>query len=334
MKTFQKITLAAAISAAPFMSQAMEAVDDSVLASTTGQAGVTIEIELGTGGIDIGSVVYVDTAHEVEDVNGVAPDDAGYITTTADGGSVTLENINVSLTGTITQTIDVSAAGDLVMETSAPGSVAITMGASATETDFSALKLGGTNGDSEVINNLDLAVTLGASTTTIMSLGTGSSGLGALGNAGVDDTTNNAYSTDVSSMAIKMSTTVEVTDMNVGMFGYTRDQADALSVAGGGAAGDATSDFYADNSAIKISGVTVKNTAENIANGEGSAMSMDQVIWAQGGTVAQGGGVYMQMGDIEADISITGIEIGGASIGSVAINGLEMAGMTQRIYGH
>lgn len=300
MKTFQKITLVAAIAAAPFAAQAdLTPMTESLMGDTTGQAGVTIEIELGTGGIDIGSVVYTDE------------------------GSVTLENINVGLTGVITQTIDVNAAGDLEIVASAPGSVAITMGGG----EFSALKLGGTNGDSEVINNLDLAVTLGASTTTIMSLGTDASGLGALGNAGVTDTTNNAYSTEVSSMAIKTSTTVEITDMNVGMFGYTRTQADALSVAGGGVAGDATSDVYVDNSAIQISGVTVTGSG-------GGAMTLDQVIWAKGGTAAQGGGLYIQMGALDADINVAGISIGGASIGSVAVNGLSMAGMTQRIYGH
>ena len=61
MKTFQKITLAAAISAAPFMSQAMEALDDTVLGNTTGQAGVTIEISIGNEGISVGEIEYTDT---------------------------------------------------------------------------------------------------------------------------------------------------------------------------------------------------------------------------------------------------------------------------------
>jgi hypothetical protein len=309
MKTFQKIALVSAITTASFAAQAeLKAMDDALMGDTTGQAGVTIEIELGAGGIDIGSVVYTDE------------------------GTVTLENINIGLTGTITQEIDVNAAGDLEITSTAPGSVAITAGGG----DFSALKLGGTNGDSEVINDLNLAVTLGASTTTIMSLGTDASGLGALGNAGVLDTTGNTYSTDVSSMAIKMSTTLEVTDLDLGVFGYTRAQANgiALSVAGGGN-GDATMDageqVVADqlngSSAIQISDVTISGAG-------GGAMTMDQVIWAKGGTVAQGGGVYIQMGAINADINVGGIAIGGNSIGSVAVNGLSMAGMTQRIYGH
>jgi hypothetical protein len=168
-----------------------------------------------------------------------------------------------------------------------------------------------------------------------MSLGTSgingnpSSGLDVLGIAGVTDTTENPYSTEVSSMAIKMSTSVEIIEMNVGMFGYTRDQADESSIANGGAAGDATSDFYTDNSAIEISGVTVESSAVG-----GGAMTLNQVIWVKGGTAAQGGGLYIQMGDVNANIGIDCITIGGASIGSVAINGLSMAGMTQRIYGH
>jgi hypothetical protein len=307
MKTFQKIALVSAIAAAPFAAHAdLTPMTESLMGDTTGQAGVTIEIELGTGGIDIGSVVYTDE------------------------GSVTLENINVGLTGVITQTIDVNAAGDLEIVASAPGSVAVTVGGG----EFSALKLGGTNGASEVINNIDLAVTLGASTTTIMSLGTDASGLGALGNAGVLDTTNNAYSTEVSSMAIKTSTTVEITDMNVGMFGYTRDQANILGDAAGNGDGtvdagleQGTADALTAGSAISLSGVTVSGSG-------GGAMTLDQVIWAKGGTAAQGGGLYIQMGALDADINIAGISIGGASIGSVAVNGLSMAGMTQRIYGH
>ena len=98
MKTFQKITLAAAISAAPFMAQAeLTPMDDALMGDTTGQAGVTIEIDLGNDGIKVGEVVYTDTAHNgalINDANNVAPGDPGYINTydQVDGGSVSLEN--------------------------------------------------------------------------------------------------------------------------------------------------------------------------------------------------------------------------------------------------
>jgi len=377
MKTFQKITLAAAISAAPFMSQAMEALDDSVLAATTGQAGVTIEIDLGDEGIKVGSVVYTDTAHDVQvtDVNGVEPGDTGYIETleSRDGGSVALENINVNLTGVLTQTIDVSENGDLEMTMSSPGALTVSMGNDAADTtgDFSALKLVGANAgalgnDSEIINNLDLAINLGDSTTTIKNLGTSASaGLGKLENAGVVGD----YKDWTSSMAIQMNASVEVTDMNLGVFGYTKEQANILGQShsntlavkadlDAGAVGTvtydangvATSDDAADatlvgtyngtldsvkntiatGSAIQVSGVTVSAAG-------GGAIDLNQVIWAVGGDASVAGstsGVYIQLGAMDMDIGVDAIAIGGSSIGSLEINGLELAGMTQRIYGH
>lgn len=374
MKTFQKIALVSAIAAAPFAVQAdLTPMDDSLMGNTTGQAGVTIEIDLGDDGIKVGSVVYTDTAHQVVDVNGVSPGDAGYIETTEDGGSVALENINVNLTGVLTQTIDVSENGDLEMTMSSPGSLTVSMGNDASDTagDFSALKLVGANAgalgnDSEIINNLDLAVNLGASTTTIKNLGTSASaGLGTLENAGVVGD----YKDWTSSMAIQMNASVEVTDMNLGVFGYTKEQANILgqshdtTVAAKGtldagavgtvtydANGVATSDEAADatlvgtyngtlnavkntiatGSAIQVSGVTVSAAG-------GGAIDLNQVIWAVGGDASDptsNAGVYIQLGAMDMDIGVDAIAIGGSSIGSLEVNGLELAGMTQRIYGH
>jgi hypothetical protein len=350
------------------------------MGNTTGQAGVTIEIDLGDDGIKVGSVVYTDTAHDVQvaDVNGVAPGDAGYIETleSRDGGSVALENINVNLTGVLTQTIDVSENGDLEMTMSSPGSLTVSMGNDATDTtgDFSALKLVGANAgalgnDSEIVNNLDLAVNLGASTTTIKNLGTSATaGLGKLENAGVIGD----YKDWTSSMAIQMNASVEVTDMNLGLFGYTKEQAEvivaskvseyeggyALAVAADGGTGTANADAFvaaygatvdtdgdgvfdaatatgltnqvATGSAIQVSGVTVSAAG-------GGAIDLNQVIWAVGGDASVAGstaGVYIQLGAMDMDIGVDAIAIGGSSIGSVAINGLELSGMTQRIYGH
>ena len=418
MKTFQKIILASAISAAPFASQAMEALDDTVLGNTTGQAGVTIEIDLGDEGIKVGSVVYTDTAHtayEVTDTNGVAPGGTNYISTMSgtDGGSVTLENINVDLTGTLVQTIDVSSNGDLEMTMSSPGTLTFTAGNDAADIDgsFSALKLGGAGpaniaNQSEIINNLDLSVVLGTSTTTIMNLGgktqtpvtvpaevpvaglsgqalidataqndarataiatntqiTGlngvsPAGLGLLANAGV----TGSYANDVSSMAIKMNASVQVTDMNLGLFGYTKTQAGALTsgavanyaVNYGNAdtAGKAAlaAEFGDDNNSGTIDGAEVAALTNKIATGsaievEGvtiqsstnGAIALNQVIWAVGGDASLEGskaGVYIQMGAMDMNIGVEAIKIGGSSIGSLAVNGLELGGLTQRIYGH
>jgi len=434
MKTFKKIALVTAIAAAPFAAQAgLVSIEDAEMSNVTGQAGVTIEIDLGTEGIKVGSVVYTDTAHtdvEVTDADGVEPGASDYVSTMSgtDGGSVTLENINVNLTGTLVQTIDVSSNGDLEMTMSSPGALTITAGNNAADTTgaFSALKLGAAGNESELINNLDLSVNLGASTTTIMNLGGTSQalvtvpavadrtglitdetdvgfdqaavdaadaadlanatatatnaqittlnaiapvGLGLLANAGV----TGSYANDVSSMAIKMNASVQVTDMNLGLFGYTKAQANVLSQGhstvteaktvltdidgstaiagltfnastGIASATDATNadvvtyndtlqatkNLIATGSAVQVEGVTVQSST-------GGAIALNQVIWAVGGNANEAGskaGVYIQMGAMNMNIGVDAIKIGGSSIGSVAINGLELAGLTQRIYGH
>lgn len=375
MKTFQKIALVSAIAAAPFAAQAgLTPMDDASMSNTTGQAGVTIEIDLGTAGIKVGSVVYTDTA----------------TATDTDGGSVSLENIGLNLTGTLVQTIDVDAAGDLKMTMSSPGSLTLTAGENGViPGEFSALKLVATDGsESEVINDLNVALTLGTSTTTIKNLGNAASaGLGPLSGAGVTGT----YATDTSSMAIQMTTSLEVTDMDLGLFGYTTAQAAVLdtpaaqSIADGynagftvaqaadtqfdidngnapgtttttatnyiaayaAAVGDSNTDGNVDagevtaftptveaslasGSAIKVENVTISGSG-------GGAFSVDQRIWAVGGNAKLPGskaGVYIQLGAMDLDIGVGNIEIGGSSIGSLAVNGLELDGMTQRIYGH
>lgn len=347
MKTFQKIALVSAIAAAPFAAQAdLTPMDDALMGDTTGQAGVTIEIDLGNDGIGIGSVVYTDTAN----------------TDGTDGGTVSLENINIGLTGVLTQTIDVAENGDLKMTMSAPGALSISAGVDAADTtgQYSALVLGaaGDAGNaSEVINNLNLNVELGDSTTTIMNLGGSSAvltdrtgivagspeeaaadaadaqinalanvGLGALGNAGV----KGSYASDVSSMAIKMNASAKITGMNVGLFGYTKAQADVLATSSGAP----TADEIATGSAIQLSNVSITDgTAGNV----GGLFSVEQVIWAVGGDASQAGskaGVYIQMGEMNLNIGVDDVGIGGSSIGSLAVNNLQMNGLTQRIYGH
>ena len=381
MKTFQKLALVSAITAAPFAAQAMEALDDSVLGNTTGQAGVTIEIDLGNDGVKVGSVVYTDTAHNVQvvDTNGVLPGAAGYIETleSRDGGSVALENISVNLTGTIVQTIDVSEAGDLVMTASAPGVMAIAAGNDAADTTgaFSAVKLQAVDGsESELVNNLSLDVTLGESTTTIKNLGTlATGGLGTLGSNGLV-AAGSTYADVASSMAIQMNASAKIENLNVGVFGYTADQATAivagkvtayadgyaLAVAADAGVGTTNADAYVAANGATVDtdgdGVFDAATATALTNqvATGSAVqisgvsvtdsaaangmfSVNQTIWAVGGDASEAGstaGVYIQMGAMNLDVNVAGIGIGGHSIGSVAINGLELNGMTQRIYGH
>lgn len=83
MKFLKKASLAAAIAAASISAQAgMVALDDETMAATTGQAGVTIEINIGGSGVTVGEIEYTDTGSG-----------------TTGGGSVLLQNINVNNMG-------------------------------------------------------------------------------------------------------------------------------------------------------------------------------------------------------------------------------------------
>ena len=299
MKTFQKIALVSAITTASFATQAMEALDDSVLGNTTGQAGVTIDITIGGSGISVGEIEYKDE------------------------GSVLIQNVTVNNITNLSQTIDVDAEGNLLMETTAVSGVNLALGDDGTG-NFSAVALKGTNGTTEVVNNLNMTVDLGESTTQIMNLA-GANTLATQAQA--DGFGAEAFE---GSVAIRSTASLEITDLDVGMFGYTRAQADAKSIAAGGTAGDATSDFYATSSAINISDVKFYGTG-----GVGTKASMDQVIWAKGGTVAQGAGLYVQMGEIAGTLEVGSVAFGTSpSIGTVKVSDINLAGMTTRIYGH
>lgn len=421
MKTFQKITLAAAISAAPFASQALEALDDSVLAATTGQAGVTIEIDIASSGISVGEIEYTDTAHEIADENGKSPGDAGYISTTADGGSVKLQNLVISNVDGLKQTIDVAEGGDLVIGMNALDGVQIALGGSAATSAvlLQSNAAGSAANQAEVVNNLNMTIDLGQTTNTIYNMSSNSqdnveyvaageaitqtafdtgraetaagvaatqadvdngvaafeavgSTAGTLGGVGVVG----GYENTASALAIGVNASFEITDLDVGLFGYTAAQA-ATQVAGlkttltsgtpaekasalalynqavEGAGGTAYADLAAYDAAVLAGGAGISTTdaqAEGaVANGaaikindlkfygtggEGTKVTMDQTIWAKGGSSDLGGGVYIQLGTIAGTLDIGGIELGGSSIGQVKVSNINLAGMTQRIYGH
>ncbi|MCT7359786.1 DUF6160 family protein [Thalassolituus pacificus] len=323
MKFLKKASLAAAIAAASFSAQAeMVALDDATMSATTGQAGVTIEIEIGGSGISVGEIEYTDE------------------------GSVSLQNLTVNNVNGLTQTIDVDAKGNLLIGMTGVTGMEIALGDTAADTtgQFSAVALRSDAGEtSELVNNLDMTVNLGASKTAIMNLAAGTNtvdftDVGGFGGNAIFNRTSLPTGANSGSVAILSKSSIEITDMNVGAFGYTVQQAetraDDAAYGGNGngvidGAEQATADSLANGSAVQVSGLKFYGTG-----GAGTAATMEQVIWAKGGSVAQGGGVYIQMGEIAGTLDIAGISMGGASIGSVKVSDINLAGMTQRIYGH
>lgn len=316
MKFLKKASLAAAIAAAPFAAQAggMVALDDATMSDVTGQAGVTIEITIGGSGISVGEIEYTDE------------------------GSVSLQNLRVNNVTNLTQTIDVDTNGNLLLGMTGVNGMTLSLGDTAADASgqYSAVALRSTAGETtELVNNLDMTLNLGASTTTILNLA-------AAGNAtAVAALPTSAQS---GSVAILANTSLEITDMNVGAFGYTTAQAANLAAAAlaGGQLTDLNGDTVVDaadeavyanqlanGSAVQIEGLKFYGTG-----GVGTSATIEQTIWAKGGTAAQGGGVYIQLGAITGTLDIDGIRMGGESIGSVSVSNINLAGMTQRIYGH
>jgi hypothetical protein len=372
MKTFQKIILASAISAAPFMAQAeLTPMDDSLMGDTTGQAGVTIDLTIGSTGVKVGAITYTDEGSvKINDIS----------ITGVDGNGVAQDV-------TIKQEIDVIADGSLQIKASTtPGQLmqvgvgSIQLVGQMVDTGDAAADLltntATSNASSELVNNLDITLELGSnSTTTIhnvnmtdVSVDTNGHKMNTLGHYGVTGT----YADKVSGLVIEQSSELRITDMNVGLFGYTAAQSQV--VAGGISAGVAAgtlNDVNRANNAITavndanglsagdagfvaaavsgtaldatqtatVAGAAAAGSAVSITgltfdDGAGGLVTMDQTIWAQGGHSSTGGGVYIQMGKIEGTLSIDAINIGGASIGSVTVADIDLAGVTQRIYGH
>ncbi|MCY1276203.1 hypothetical protein D9M68_258820 [compost metagenome] len=91
MKSFKQLALAAAILAAPFMAQAdLKAMDDSSLASVTGQDGISIS---GSFNGSIGNIAYTDDGNALN-LSGVAFD--GF--TIEDNSPLTVDVVTTNIT--------------------------------------------------------------------------------------------------------------------------------------------------------------------------------------------------------------------------------------------
>lgn len=354
MKTFQKIALVSAIAAAPFAAQAeLTPMSEGLMAETTGQAGVTIEINLGETGISVGEIEYTDEGSVlVRDVSVSGWDQS------LNGGLGGASSVD------IIQTIDVVENGSvhMVNSTSAGQQLRLQVGGIELVDNTT----GNTNANSELLNSLDLKLELGATSTTKIhnvdiantAAGTTSDGNGGfyaiqeLGNFGVVG----QYATNTSGLVIEADAGVKIVDMDLSLFGYSDAQgtliANGAAATAGYTADDTTdaagTDLEAFDAAAnggdgdgKIDAAEIANYSTYVANnaavniqdltfddGAGGVVNVEQTIWADSS------GVYIQVGALAGNLSIGAIEIGGESIGAVAMRNINLSGMTQKIYGH
>lgn len=392
----------------------MQELSDQQMSGITGQAGVTIEIDIDSSGVSVGEVEYKDE------------------------GSVILQNIQISDVDNLTQTVDVDPSGNLIIAHGEVSGIKLAIGDSAADADgkYSAVALKSSAGEiAELVNDMALTVDLGAGSTTIINLA---------------ETVSNAaliaalpLAARSGSVAIRSSSSLEITGFDMGLFGYTAHQAadraginlggqtigqftaaaqsdltlaqdqlvtaqtnlgsaqtllgSAQTTLGNAVAADgftvafaadgsvqeirdagntvidiATSAYSSDaatvnaaatdavqastlvagaqqgvadadsvvnaagvagglanDAAVKVRGLKLYGTA-----GVGSKAVIEQTVWAKGGDAANGGGVYINISRFDGTLDVAAVDVGGASLGAIKVSGIDLSGMTQRIYGH
>ena len=126
MKGLKKLALATAVAAAPFAQADLVAMDDEVLADMTGQAGITIDVDLQ---LTIDAIKYVDSdgaTRGAYDLNGDGDtDDAGENAVVGGQGAITATGIKV---GSIDSVGDLSTARIRGVTIDADGSQGLTIG--------------------------------------------------------------------------------------------------------------------------------------------------------------------------------------------------------------
>lgn len=323
MKLLKQTTLAAAIAAATaFTAQAgMVAMDDEAMGNTTGQAGVTIETTTGAAGITIGSVTYTDegsvhigtgAAGTIQDANNV--DVAIKIT----GGTYDAATDAWTAEENVTrQLIDVDASGNLITSTEN-----VSQNSKRTQVGSVQLRSSAQQGNNAtgatLVNDLDMIQTAGNSKAHILNLSDSA----------------NTYAVATGGIMDKSAVIGKMTDagFTTGGTGTAADgNADAVKMA---IVTQGESKIDKLNVSALDGAVTIGNLTYD--NGAGGMIASTQVIWAVGGTATASNkaGIWVSGSDSVGTLKIQSVGIGGASIGSVAINNLSQSGKVQRIYGH
>lgn len=317
MKTLQKATLAAAIAAAPFFAtNALEALDDSVLSEMTGQAGVTIETQVaGENATTIGSITYTDTnsgaAGEIGGGSLVIQGANG----TGNGISVsggTWDGANFTYGGSYErQTIDIDEYGNLITNTEAISEFGgTTIASTAKEIKVGEVLLRGdgqTTGGATLASNLTMVQQSGNSSAHILNLTNGSDQAEAISNY---QSSGNAISANLGNIS---------SDANIAIVTKGSSRIANLSV-------DAL------DGAVGVRNMSYGGGADGT-----QLMESTQVIWAVNGDASVAGskaGIYIQGSDSTGTLNIGSLELGGQGIGSIQISNLSQSGSIQRIYGH
>ncbi len=313
MKGFKKIALVAAISAAPFAQAELTSIDDAMLSEMTGQAGITIELDTA---ISIGSLVYSDT-------DGLAATKGG----SGLQGDLTVSNIQFGgstvATGVagnerfdeILIDIDVDAGGGIVVH------------------------LGGTNTPGVIDGTA--SVDFGLHLDGITSSGMTGNLVGSTNIAGrlgpVDVTINNTSGGDL--IDVKAYFEVQSGNLNVPVAGLNitdlKVGQDLNPISNGGLVTTAAPYATAISDLITATASADDSGVDNMAFAHLTVGTATVNFFNTGTSAADSvsNALEITLVDLNLDVSM-GVELGGRSIGTVALNDLDLSGTKLAIFGH
>lgn len=368
MKGLKKLALATAVAAAPFAQADLVAMDDSVLETMTGQAGVTIEL---SANVSVGSFVFTDTdgyvpstVFTIEDASGT-PNTAGTfsmnnIVLGGNGGGA-LDDIKIDIDIDGDDGLVIHLGGTNTGDVLSGGPEQVDFGLSIGSVDVNSTTLASNiafNGilgpidvviDNAGVINVDAFFEVTSGGMDIDVLGMGLTNL-TVGDDSAPIVTNATYNT-----AITAAQTFAVTANAAVITGAGDSAADAIAV-GAGFADDAAlqADTNPANDAARATATA--NRAGAVASAtaavEAGAIAGVSNMAYVGMTIQTADTTYFDLPtasnvtvqnalnitidamamDITADVSLG--DNGARELGSIAINDLDLSGTSLTIYGH
>ncbi len=353
MKGFKKLALVAAISAAPFAQAELTSIDDSVLGDVTGQAGISIEL---SANVSIGSIEYTDT-----DGFGGGAGSLGInnIVLGGDGGGA-LDKIKID--------IDVDATAGLVIHLGGTNTADVLTGG-ADRVDFG-LTVDDVvlNNSATLASNISIGGNLGPIDVIIANDGT--IGVDAYFEVTSGSLDVDVLGLGISNLTIGDDSA----PITTGAYGATMTSVQALAVGSNAALITATGDQaaddyavslgYADEAALRAAGdpTEIATLDANRTGGEDAATSAVEAgaiagvsnMAYVGMTIAATTTGYLDTTtftqvvvtnalnitidamamDIGMDLTMGNDGTSDLSLGSVAINDLDLSGTSLTIYGH
>lgn len=326
MKGLNKLALATAVAAAPFATQAMEPMTDESMGNTTGQAGVTIELQTA---VDIEQIEYDQNTNGSFAMQGISIGGVG-----RDGFSDTLDI-----------TVDIDLVDDETAQKPFVGENRTTGPRDLADGD-ALISLGSTDdGGGDPAEASPANMNIGVDGMGLTTSGADSSFEGDLGEEGgsallMSDMNVDLFISQLDIVASNDEAFDTENETNTGSIGidvaFVVDSFDmdfdvaAVSLSGVRMAGVGSLDDLRDNTTEEMAGLALSNPATvsmDIGAG-GTLEGFSNVNQPEDGDVLR-----VSIDHFEGDVWMPEIEVGGGSVGNVGISNLQVSETEMAIYG-